>query len=35
MLTGTGFSNDPLLAHAQGQQRLTEGIVDFVRTRVV
>ena len=35
MLTGTGFSNDPLLAHTQGQQRLTEGIVDFVRTRVV
>jgi hypothetical protein len=35
MLTGTGFSNDPLLAHAQGQQSLTEGIVNFVRTRVI
>jgi hypothetical protein len=35
MLTRTGFSNDPLLAHTQGQQSLTEGIVDFVRTGVV
>ncbi len=35
VLTGTGFGNDPLFAHAQGQQRLPEGVVDLVGAGVV
>jgi hypothetical protein len=35
MLASSGFSDDPLFAHSQGQERLTESIVDFVRTGVV
>ena len=35
MLTGAGLSNEAGLAHFFGEQRLTEGIVDFVRAGVV
>ena len=35
VLTCTGFSNDPSLAHALDQQGLTECIVDLVRASVV
>ena len=35
MLARTRFGNDPLLAHAQGQQGLAEGVVDLVGTGVV
>jgi hypothetical protein len=35
MLASSGFSNDSLFAHPQGQKRLAEGIVDFVSAGVV
>ena len=35
MLAGTRFSNDARLAHAAGQQRLANGVVDLVRPGVV
>ena len=35
MLTCTGFSNDPSLAHALDQQSLPKRIVDLVRASVV
>ena len=35
MLTGTGLGNDFLFAHKLGQQCLTNGVVDLVRTGVV
>ncbi len=35
MLARTGLGNDPLLAHAQGQQGLPQGVVDLVGTGVV
>ncbi len=35
VLTGARFGDDPRLAHPPGQQRLTEDVVDLVRTRVV
>ena len=35
MLTGTRFGNDARLAHAFGQQDLTEAIVDLVRAGVI
>ena len=35
MLTSAGFGNDPLFAHAQGQQGLAEGVVDLVGTGVI
>ena len=30
MLSGSGFGDDPLLAHALYQQGLAEAVVDFV-----
>jgi hypothetical protein len=35
MLAGTGFGDDPMLAHPQGEEGLTEGVVDLVGTCVV
>ena len=35
VLTSPGFGNDPLFAHAQGQQRLAKGVVDLVGAGVV
>ena len=35
MLSGTGFGNDALLAHALRKQRLPKHTVDFVRSGVV
>ena len=35
VLASAGFGNDPLFAHAQGQQGLAEGVVDLVGTGVV
>ncbi len=35
VLTGAGLGDDARLAHASGQQRLAEHIVDLVRPRVV
>ena len=35
VLSCTRFSNDPWFTHTKGQQRLTNGIVNFVCTRVV
>ena len=35
VLAGTGFGDHPLLAHALGQQRLANGVVDLVRPGVV
>jgi hypothetical protein len=35
MLTRTGFSDDSFFAHATRQQRLTQAVIDFVRTRVI
>ena len=34
VLTGTGLGDHPLLAHAPGEQRLAEHVVDLVRTGV-
>ena len=34
MLTRAGFGDDPLFAHAFGQQSLPDGVVDFVSTGV-
>ena len=34
MLTGSGFGNDAMLAHASGEQRLPECVVDFMRAGV-
>ena len=34
MLPGAGFGNDAFFAHTAGQQRLAEGVVDFVRAGV-
>ena len=34
MLPGTGFGDHPALAHLAGEQCLSEGIVDLVRTGV-
>ena len=34
MLTRAGLRDDPLLAHAGGQERLPEHVVDLVRARV-
>ena len=35
VLPGPRLGDDPLLAHAQGQQPLADGVVDFVRAGVV
>ena len=35
VLAGAGFGDDALLAHAQGEQGLAEGVVDFVGAGVV
>ena len=35
MLTGTGFSNDPLFTHAQSEESLTQGVVDLVGAGVI
>jgi hypothetical protein len=35
VLPGAGLGHEPRLAHALGQQRLAEHIVDLVRTGVV
>src|SRR5690606_902194 len=35
MLAGAGFGDDPGLAHAAGEQRLADGVVDLVRAGVV
>ena len=35
MLTGAGLGDDPGLAHAPGQQRLADGVVDLVRAGVI
>ena len=35
MLAGAGFGDDPLLAHAAGEQDLAEHVVDLVRAGVV
>ena len=35
VLAGTGFGDDARLAHAPGQQGLTDGVVDLVRAGVV
>jgi hypothetical protein len=35
MLAGAGLGDDPLLAHAPGQQGLTDGVVDLVRAGVI
>ncbi len=35
VLAGAGLGDDPLLAHAQSEQRLAEGVVDLVGTGVV
>ncbi len=35
MLACTGLGDDALLAHARGQQRLADGVVDLVRAGVV
>ena len=34
MLSGAGFGDDAMLAHALDQQRLAEAVVDFVRAGV-
>jgi hypothetical protein len=34
VLSGAGLGDDPPLAHAPGEQRLTEAVIDFVRARV-
>ena len=34
MLAGAGLRDDPSLAEALGDQRLPDGVVDLVRTRV-
>src|SRR5690606_28489707 len=35
VLAGAGLGDDPALAHAAGQQRLADGVVDLVRAGVV
>jgi hypothetical protein len=35
MLAGPGLGDDPPLAHAAGQQRLANGVVDLVRASMV
>ena len=35
VLAGAGFGDQPGLAHPRGQQRLADGVVDFVRAGVV
>ena len=35
VLPGPGLGDHPRLAHPQGQQRLPERVVDFVRPRVI
>jgi hypothetical protein len=35
VLAGAGLGDDALLAHARGQQRLADGVVDLVRAGVV
>jgi hypothetical protein len=34
-LPGTGFGDDPFLAHAEGQKCLTEGVIDFMGAGVI
>ena len=34
VLAGAGLGDDAALAHAAGQQRLPEAVIDLVRTRV-
>jgi len=35
MLTSTGFGDHTLFTHAQGQQRLPQGVIDLVGTGVI